>query len=784
MPVEVIDLISSPEARPLPCPATISEASRADDTAKPAPSRPSERKPLSATTDDYDVLDLTRVTHDGFIAIPRTRPAPQQRTGQSGLDKSEKKRIEASLPDSDDLELLDGFDDESSARPRKKARTLGSSRPLQGGSGLLTTAEGARGQIAAERGRASARSTSATAPTTVTASVGRGAPAVLQPVTLKRWNPEADPIRTSSDADPFVSSPRQPPGKASVIDLSLDDDPLASSPPLVGGKTGQFSDDNPFASSPRTGGRDKDEAISPSRRQQLQLPSSPLFVNSQPPQDNNVPILRGDEPSAGVKGKEKRKTVDWDHISSSAPSVGFRDDPLDMGPGTARGPLSRSRSVGMDIDLGDLANYDCGLDNEDKLPKISGGQASRAGAGNGNSNARVTKSSRVSSKPTASTKSVAEKELERLEKDAEKRRKQREKEEAKEQRQREKVRAAALAEVNKVRTDKKVSTPEMLIDLPTSLEPSLKVQVETLLEDLSVSCHNYNSPVKNVVKWRRKVRAVFNEAEGHWEPIPERVEDEKHAMVIVKAAELVELSLGSDGADLESHVLQMQRHYDGHKLIYLIEGLNPWMRSNRTKRNRQFQSAVRNAAITDPDVGDAPPPSGQQQQQQQSRRSKKKDSPHVDEDILEDALLRLQVHHGALIHHVDAAVQTAQWVAIFTQHISTIPYRRQRDAANASAAFCMDSGQVRTGDDARDAYVRMLQEIARVTAPVAYGIAAEFGSPAELVRGLEREGPLALENIRKSANKDGAYTDRTVGQAMSRRIWKVFTGTDETSMDI
>jgi crossover junction endonuclease EME1 len=96
----------------------------------------------------------------------------------------------------------------------------------------------------------------------------------------------------------------------------------------------------------------------------------------------------------------------------------------------------------------------------------------------------------------------------------------------------------------------------------------------------------------------------------------------------------------------------------------------------------------------------------------------------------------------------------------------------------------MESGQVKTGDNPSDTYTKMLQEIIRITAPVAYGIAAEYPSVTQLVKGLEEKGPLALEDCRKCANKDGAFTDRRVGQAISRRVWKVFLGREPGSLDV
>ena len=99
-------------------------------------------------------------------------------------------------------------------------------------------------------------------------------------------------------------------------------------------------------------------------------------------------------------------------------------------------------------------------------------------------------------------------------------------------------------------------------------------------------------------------------------------------------------------------------------------------------------------------------------------------------------------------------------------------------------AFCMDSGQVKTGEDAADTYVRMLQEIKFITLPVAYGIANKYPSVQALVKGLERNGPLALADLKKTMNKDGGLTDRRVGPAISKRVHKVFLGTDPGSWDV
>ena len=99
-------------------------------------------------------------------------------------------------------------------------------------------------------------------------------------------------------------------------------------------------------------------------------------------------------------------------------------------------------------------------------------------------------------------------------------------------------------------------------------------------------------------------------------------------------------------------------------------------------------------------------------------------------------------------------------------------------------AFCMESGQVKTGADPADTFIKMLQEVNRITAPIAYGITAEYPTVQKLVKGFEEDGKDMLQSLKKSANKDGAFTDREVGKKISRRLWGIFMGTDPRSADV
>ncbi|KAK3371354.1 ERCC4 domain-containing protein [Lasiosphaeria ovina] len=485
-----------------------------------------------------------------------------------------------------------------------------------------------------------------------------------------------------------------------------------------------------------------------------------------------------------------KRAVAWDPISSSAPLPAQADNGKPL---NASHPLRRVHSEVITLDDSDDDVGRSGssedefpdIDNLSAVPKSKVAAAPRRAAPSARS---ASKALSKPKRPPAVKKTADEKAREKEKKAAAREAAQERKRLEKEQKVLEKERAAALAEVNKTRTDKKISTPEMIVDLPSTLSPTIKLQAETLLKDLDVEVASWSSPVENVVKWRRKVRARYNDELGHWEPVPLQIKSETYAMVIITADQFVQLVLGGiggsgpDSMSLESHVLQMQARFPDQTIIYLIEGLAVWQRKNRNVRNRQYVSAVRGGLEDDASATSRlPPPSTRNPR----RRKNNVPNSYIDEDTIEDALLQLQVMHGVLIHHTTAAIETAQWIAVFTQHISTVPYRKQREESNdASAGFCMESGQVRTGDGVRDTYVRMLQEVSRVTAPIAYGLANEFSSVSPLLRGLEEGGPLTLEGIRKSANKNGALSDRAIGPALSRRLHKIFTSTDELSTDV
>ena len=229
------------------------------------------------------------------------------------------------------------------------------------------------------------------------------------------------------------------------------------------------------------------------------------------------------------------------------------------------------------------------------------------------------------------------------------------------------------AEANRLKLDKKLSTPEMIVDLPKSIEGSkVDTQTKELLKQLGVEATSYQSPIPNLIKWRRKVESRFNAEKGYREKLPAKeIDPEKHVICLVSANELADI-VGSDTdghkQGLDVHVAQIKSTFDDCILIYMIEGFDVWIRKNRNARNRAYTAAVRG------EVGMQGEETSKNRQPAASRQKVQQTST-VDEDMIEDGLLRLQVVHNCLVHHAAAPVETAEWIVHFTEQISQIPYR-------------------------------------------------------------------------------------------------------------
>ena len=238
-----------------------------------------------------------------------------------------------------------------------------------------------------------------------------------------------------------------------------------------------------------------------------------------------------------------------------------------------------------------------------------------------------------------------------------------------EEKAREKQRIADLAEVNKAKSGRKETCMEMIVDLPLSIEGArIDDQIKEFLKNQQITATSYQSPVPNVIRWRRNVDSYFDEKQGHRVAMPKEICDEKHVLCLMWTQEFVKLATAEPsqhGSDtLKDHIRKLKTSFAGYTVIYIIEGLDAWMRKNKNARNRAYRTAVLKQTESSGTTTGG---------QHYSRRKQPEAS--IDEDMIEDALLRLQIIEECLVYHTATPFESAERVANFTQHISQIPYR-------------------------------------------------------------------------------------------------------------
>ena len=247
-----------------------------------------------------------------------------------------------------------------------------------------------------------------------------------------------------------------------------------------------------------------------------------------------------------------------------------------------------------------------------------------------------------------------EREKRNAQKEVEKERKQQKRELKAQERQK----AADLAEVNKLKVDRRVTTPEMIVYLPASIEgKSVDNQVRELLQRANAKARTWESDIPGIVKWRQQVDRDFDEELSHWVRA-DRVDDCRFILCLLSGEQFCSLASGTndESETIEMHLAKLRNAWPDCQIIYCIEGLEAWIRRSKNAQNRAYQAAVRRV---------------EEQEPTQSRR-RKRASVQVDEEAVEEALLELQVIHKCKVQQTSTAAETAEYILSFTQQISLI----------------------------------------------------------------------------------------------------------------
>ncbi|KAK7206379.1 hypothetical protein BZA70DRAFT_294659 [Myxozyma melibiosi] len=351
----------------------------------------------------------------------------------------------------------------------------------------------------------------------------------------------------------------------------------------------------------------------------------------------------------------------------------------------------------------------------------------------------------------------------------------------KERAAREKAVAKELATVNVLKKDKRAACAELIIDIDSEFAlTEAGGQIAQSHRELGVGVFtDWRSSAGNMIKWRRKVRAEYNFALGHFVPIPEEIRKEQFLLIILPDVEFVGMVLDET---IDEHVQSVRTRFPDSKLIYMIEGLYSLQNKIAAKSRREFNATVQNAlreaegeTVTAAAAGAA-----------RSRKQKKSDlevrieneyKPGIHDERIEEALIALQVRHYALVLHSATPAVSAENTTALTQSIGMIPYWRAQ--TNIHETVCMAGGQVTIGRNVDDIFMRTMTQCKNVTEPLARMIVDKHGSLDKMMADVEVNGARAFLHIDRGSM---TATKRRVGDKLASDLQFIFTCSDPDAL--
>jgi crossover junction endonuclease EME1 len=354
-----------------------------------------------------------------------------------------------------------------------------------------------------------------------------------------------------------------------------------------------------------------------------------------------------------------------------------------------------------------------------------------------------------------------------LEKQLQKEQQKLERKRQKEEREAEKQRLKQIQEVNKIKYDKLELCRELILDISNNL--SEKTLVDYLRDNPkynSLTINIIQHDIHNIIKWKRKVTAAWDDELCAFMPISERIQDESFLLIYFDITEFIKLIKDDN---LSDNINRFQRTFSEKKLIVLIEGYENYCRKRKTQINRNFTNAVR-LGIEEYDVEDTRTTTAS------TKKKKKNHEQEPDLEEMEEKLLWLQVIAKCLIIHTKDIEDTAEMIGILSTDIATIPYKNRNCDLNFWA-----EGQVRVGTNFNDTWLRMLQEIQFVTEPVARGIISVYPTVKSLYNAYNKcitreEAESLLTYVEISSI--GSAQRRCINKPLSKRIYEIFMGTN------
>lgn len=170
--------------------------------------------------------------------------------------------------------------------------------------------------------------------------------------------------------------------------------------------------------------------------------------------------------------------------------------------------------------------------------------------------------------------------------------------------------------------------------------------------------NEWSSPIPNLIFWKRKVVAEYDEKLGYFVPIPEVIRPEQHVLIYMKASELLEIESDSSMDEL---IQRLMKEFPKSKILFMIESIDALLKKIKNDRNRRYADVIRaNIELNN--------------LEKNNLETILMPSEEIDEKI-ENMMLRLQLVHNTFIVNTSSVENSAEWIYVLTGDISTIPYK-------------------------------------------------------------------------------------------------------------
>ncbi|KAI9254573.1 hypothetical protein BDA99DRAFT_161168 [Phascolomyces articulosus] len=355
---------------------------------------------------------------------------------------------------------------------------------------------------------------------------------------------------------------------------------------------------------------------------------------------------------------------------------------------------------------------------------------------------------------------------------------------AKEEKKAEKERKKLLEHANRLRVNRNELLSEMILDVRPEFACSPRGQLlKQVVTEKEAEFHASDTGL-HTITWRRRCMAQWDEEKGVFLPYPDqkpRIIKESYVLLFMDMPQLCALI---SSQDMNSQIDRIQsRAGEDAKIILMTEGLETYYKKKNVLVQRDFNKVVlENLSQQQEQTSNG---SSTPSKKRTTTGSSKSNDPIVEaartgprKVEMEEKLTYLQMMKNIrLVPTVDLA-DTVDWIVALTADIANAMYKHR------NFKYFKHQGPAKSGVDAADSWSKMLQEIQLCTPAVADAVISKYPNLSSLHRayqcvGLDdrdKEKLLAELEVERSVISS---RDRTVNKHMSKKIYTIFSSTDD-----